>query len=331
LLLSSTHGMLWFVFCLSIFIVVFAKYIVSKNKINLKKKEASVEANRYAKGVQISISLSKNMPIDPYFINGERFYKMRITLRYLEPLLALGILVSFFLPWTANYLSAYELLKLDNFKSTLSFVAIIPLFSLLLMFLSKFSKLQSFLSIIFGSFSVLLIKILINSEKFGEITSIKFSYGFYIYLFLSILLIVFPLYKIFNKTTLLNKKRIAFNSRLLKPWLAFGLLGSFFIPWLKFNFFYLSGYELLLNEAYRKNYWFLLFIPLLSIIVFINFRFKFKLKIVSFLLGITPYLVVLFGISTYDNFLLTSLSLGAYISLLLGAGLLFLSLRIRNK
>jgi len=327
LLLSSTHDMLWLGLCLSLLIIVIVKYLFSKNEINIDEKEASTEANRYAKGVQISIAFSKNMLIDPYFVNGERFYKMRVTLRYLEPLLALGILCSFFLPWTANHLSAYALVKLDDFKSTLSLIAMIPLFSLLLIFLSKFSRLQTVLSIILGLFSFFVINILMHGEKLEKVSFINFSHGFYIYLFFSILLTALPLYKTVNKTTLLNKKRIAFNSKLLKPWLAFGLLGAFFLPWLKFQFTYLSGYELLLDEAYRGSYWFLFFIPFLSIILLINLRFKFRVKVVSFLLGISPYGAIFLGMSAYDKFCLSSLTLGAYLSLLLGTGLLFLSLQ----
>ena len=327
MLLSSTHDMLWLGLCLSLLIVVIVKYLFSKNEINIEEKESSTEANRYAKGVQISIVFSKNMLIDPYFVNGERFYKMRVTLRYLEPLLALGILCSFFLPWTANHLSAYALVKLDSFKSTLSLMTIIPLFSLLLIFLSRFSRLQTILSIVFGLFSFFVINILMHSEKLEKLSFVNFSHGFYLYLFFSILLTLLPLYKRVNKTTLLNKKRIAFNSKLLKPWLAFGLLGAFFLPWLKFQFAYLSGYALLADEAYRGSYWFLLSIPLLSIILLINLRFKFRVKVVSFLLGISPYCAILFGVSSDDKFCLSALSLGAYLSLLLGAGLLFLSLQ----
>ena len=326
-MLSSTHDMLWLGLSLSLLIVVIVKYVFFKNKISMKREEASTEANRYAKGVQISIAFSKNMLIDPYFVNGERFYKMRVTLRYLEPLLALGILCSFFLPWTANHLSAYELVKLDNFKSTLSLMALIPLFSLLLIFLSKFFRIQTILSILFGLFSFFVINILMHGEKLEKVSLINFSHGFYIYLFFSLLLIVLPLYKTVNKTTLLNKKRIAFNSKLLKPWLAFGLLGTFFLPWLKFQSTYLSGCELLLDEAYRGSYWFVLFIPLFSIVLLINLRFKFRVKVVSFLLGISPYCVTIFGLLAYDECCLSSLNLGAYLSLLLGTGLLFLSLQ----
>jgi hypothetical protein len=320
-------GIVWLSVCLFVLMIFIGQYAFSNDNVNIEKKKEYLEASEYAKGVQISLSLSRNMIEDPYFVNGERFYKMRITLRYLESALALGVFFSFFLPWTAKYLSAYELLKLDNFESILSLIFVIPFFSLLLMFSSKFHKIQSFLSIIFGLFSFLLIKILMNTGKFEEIPFVNFSHGFYIYLFLSILLIVLPIYKIFKETTLLNKKKIAFNSKLLKPWLAFGLFSSFFLPWLNFEFSYLSAYALLLDETYRERYWFLMFIPLLSIILFLYSRFNLKLKVISFLTGITSYLAILFGMSRTDEDFLTLLSLGAYISLLLGAGLIFLSLR----
>jgi len=250
-------------------------------------KEKYLEPDEYVKGVQISISLSKNMPIDPYFVKGEYFYKMRVVLGYLEPILALGMLISFFLPWISIdsiHMSAYELLRVDNYD-----------------------------------------------EIFDQLRLEALLYGFYICFLLSVLLIVLPLYKIFNETSLLNRKKIAFNSKLLKPWLAFGLLGAFFLPWFNFDFFYLSGYALLLNEAYTESYWFIILIPIFSIILLVNYRFNMKLKVMSFLTGITPYGVLIMGAIASDESSLRMLNIGAYISLLLGAGLIFLSLRFHVK
>lgn len=299
-----------------------------------KNKKEFLETNEYAKGIQISLSFSKSMFEDPYLVHGEHFYKIRITLRYLEPLLALGILISFFLPWLSRELiplSAYELVKLDNFESTFSFFILLPLLALFLIFTSKFFKLKTFFSLMLGFFPFLLIMLLSYDEKFELLEVEAFLYGFYIYLFLSILLIFFTLYKNFSKTTLLNKKKIAFNSKLLKPWLAFGLLTSFFLPWLSFNWFYLSAYDLLLDENYGKRYWFLLVIPFFSIILLLSYKFNLKLKALSFLAGMSPYLVVLLVWLNSDRNLLNMLCLGAYISLLLGAGLIFLSIHNRLK
>ena len=173
--------------------------------------------------------------------------------------------------------------------------------------------------------------ILSYSEKLEPLELEDFLYGFYIYLFLSILLIFLPLYKIFNKTTLLNKKKIAFNSKLLKPWLAFGLLASFFLPWLNFNLFYMSPYALLIDKNYGEKYWFLLFIPFFSIMLLLCYRFSLKIKVLSFLTGISPYIGVLLVSLNSDRILLNILCLGAYISLLLGAGLIFLSVRRNLK
>ena len=300
----------------------------------MKKKKKYLETNEYAKGIQISLSFSKNMFEDPYLVNGEHFYKIRITLRYLEPLLALGVLISFFLPWFNHGLmhsSAYELLKLDNFESIRSFFFFLPLLALFIVFLSKLYKLKTLLSLILGFFPFIFIMILSYSEKLELLELEDFLYGFYIYLFLSILLIFLPLYKIFNKTTLLNKKKIAFNSKLLKPWLAFGLLASFFLPWLNFNLFYMSPYALLIDENYGEKYWFLLFIPFLSVVLLLCYKFNLKLKILSFLTGISTYIAVFLVFLSTDKNLLNILCLGSYISLLLGAGLIFLSMRINLK
>ena len=224
--------------------------------------------------------------------------------------------------------SAYELLKLDNFESILSFFFFFPLLALFVVFLSKFKTL---FSLILGFFPFIFIMILSYSEKLELLELEDFLYGFYIYLFLSILLIFLPLYKIFNKTTLLNKKKIAFNSKLLKPWLAFGLLASFFLPWLNFNLFYMSPYALLIDENYGEKYWFLLFTPFLSVVLLLCYKFNLKLKTLSFLTGISTYIAVFLVFLSTDKNLLNVLCLGSYISLLLGAGLIFLSMRINLK
>lgn len=286
------NGIIWLSVFLVLVILLIGRFIFSNNKINIEKEKEKIylDADEYVKGVQISISLSKNMLEDPYFVNGEHFYKMRIVLKYLEPLLALGIISSFFLPWVhmdSMDTSLYELLKLENFGFIQSLLLTMPL--------------------------------------------INFLYGFYICLFLSALLIVVPLYKMFNKESLLNKKKIAFNSKLLKPWLAFGLLGSFFLPWINVSSTYLSGYELLLDETYRKVYWFFILVPLSSIMLVIYYRFTMKIKVLSFLTGITPYLVIVLSFIFSNESLFVMLSLGAYVSLCLGGMLIWLSLRYQIK
>lgn len=301
---------------------------VNKKHSELKSKKEYLDSTKNAKGIQISISLSRNIPTDPYFVNGEHFYKMRMVLGYLEPLLALGMIISFFLPWiniTLMYISPYELVKVDNFESKLSFLLLIPSLALFLIFLSKFNNFKTFVSIVLGTSPFLLILFLMDNEKFEKLELEVLVYGFYICMLFSILLIILPLYKMINETTLLNKKKIAFNSKLLKPWLAFGLLGSLSLPWLNFNFFYLNGYTLLLDGTYSEKYWFVVFIPIFSIILLASYRFNMKLKVMSFLTGITPYIVAIFIL--FKEKLLDVLSFGAYTSMLLGAGLIFLSLQ----
>lgn len=290
-----------------------------------KKRQKYAQANEHTKGIQISISLSKGMLVDPYFLKGERFYKIRVVLRYLEPFLVLGLFISFFLPLLSlNRLSmsAYDLVRLDNFTTELSLLVLIPILSFCVIFISKFDKLKFFLSIFLGLLSFLLIEILIDKLKFDFL-----FHGFFMTLFFSILLIILPLYKIFNKETLLNKKKIAFNSKLLKPWLAFGLFASFFLPWLHVDTSYLSGFNLLLDENYREEYGIISTIPIFSMLLIGCYKFSMKLKLISFLTGITPYVMILILTYILEKNLLIYLSVGAYISLLFGLGLVFLSLR----
>jgi hypothetical protein len=315
------------------FIVVFSFSNDSKD-IQEKNKQECAQPDEYIKGVQISISLSRNMLTDPYFVNGEYFYKIRMVLRYLEPLLALGIIISFFLSWIimdSMPMSAYELVKLDSFTSKFSLLILIPFSAFFLMFLSKYHKFKFVVSMVVGLLPFLLILFLMDDVKFEKLELQDFFHGLYICIFFSVLLIVSPLYKIFKKTSLLNKKKIAFNSKLLKPWLAFGLVGLFFLPWLNLNFSYLSGYDLLLDESYRETYWFFVIIPLFSSMLVVYYRFNMKLKVMSFLTGSTPYVILVTIFIVSDINLLVILSLGAYISLLLGAGLIFLSLRYSIK
>jgi len=279
-------------FLLVLLIFLIGRYSFTGDKMNIGKenKTEHLDADEYVKGVQISISLLRNMPEDHYFVNGERFYKMRITLKYLEPFLALGIISSFFLPWinmSSMPISFYELLKLENFEFIQSLFLTIPLTA--------------------------------------------FCYVFYMCLFFSVLLIFLPLYKILYKETVLNRKKIAFNSKLLKPWLAFGLFGSFFLPWFNFNFVYLNGYEILLDKHYREEYWFVVLVPFFAVILAIHYRFNMKIKSISLLAGITPYITLGFMTMILEERFFKVFDIGAYFALCMGTVLIFLSLRSQIK
>ena len=266
------------------------------------------------------------MPKDPYLIRGEQFYKIRLHLRYLETLIAGGVFVSFFAPWIKSPLdstSLYEFLSLQKGFSVDLLLLAIPLFSWITIFLVN-HRVKSWLSLLFG---VLMLSLLWFFQTIKIFQLENLLWGGYMATFLLLFLVILSSYKIFNKETLLHKKKIAINSRVLKPWLAFAMLLSFSFPYFYLDGVYRSAYALLLERKYSVEYWSLGAVFISALLLMLFYKLNMKIKLLSFLTAILVYLLFFRMIFIFGKEVISIFSIGFYFSLFLGSWLLFLSLR----
>ena len=145
--------------------------------------------------------------------------------------------------------------------------------------------------------------------------------------FLLLFLVILSSYKIFNKETLLHKKKIAINSRVLKPWLAFAMLLSFSFPYFYLDGVYRSAYTLLLERDYSVEYWSLGAVLIFALLLMLFYKLNIKIKLLSFLTATLVYLLFFRMIFIFGKEVISIFSMGFYLSLFLGSWLLFLSLR----
>ena len=261
------------------------------------------------------------MPKDPYCIKGEQFYKIRLHLRYLESLVAGGIFLSFFAPWMQTpfgSISLYNFIALKRGFSVELLLLVIPLFSLSIVFLANY-RFKSWLSLLFG---VLMLSLLWSLHQIENLL-----WGGYMNSFLLLFLVILSGYKTMNKETLLHKKKIAINSRVLKPWLALAMLLSFSFPYFYLDGVYRSAYAILLERDYGAKYWFLGTVPIASLLLILFYTLNLKIKQLSFLTGALVYMVFFRMVYIFGKEAISLFSLGFYLSLFLSTWLLFLSLR----
>jgi len=326
------NGIVWMSILLWFLVIIVGIFLFHHDEDFTKKQQ--IQEDEHFNGVQIVLHLPKNMPEDPYSSNGEKFIRIDFIPKYIESILAIGVLVSFFLPWVRGCfleLSPCDLLLVDGFKSKYSLLLLIPILSILLIFLSKYKKIKSFVALFLGFSPFLLLFLLLPSRSFEIADMKKLSDGFYLFSIFSIFLIVPALYRIFNQRIYIDRREIAVSSKTLKFWLALGILGTFFLPWFQVSSFSLSGYELLMDENYRKIYWFIGVIPLNAIGLALNYKFNQKVKYMAFLTGVMPFIVLSFGFLLLDINLFMILSFGAYITLFLGIILILFSIKTNKK
>ena len=330
--LLGEKGIIWMSILFLFLIIVIGIFLFHHEEDFTKKRH--IQTDEHLNGLQIMLHLPKNIPEDPYLSNGEKFFRIDFAPKYIEMVLAIGVFVSFFLPWISTsfgQIFPYELLVSDTFKSKFSLLIFMPMSAILLMFLSKHKKIKSFVALFVGLTPFLFILFLVFERSF-EISDIKnFSNGFYFFSLFSIFLVVPAIYRIFNKRIYIDRREMSVSSKTLKFWLAFGMLGSFFLPWFTIMSSSLSGYELFMNEQYREVYWFIGVIPFLAIILAFNYKLNKKVKSMAFFTGMTPYVVLGFGSLFLHINLFMLLSLGAYITLFLGIILISLSLQTNRK
>jgi len=326
------NGIVWMSILLWFLVIVVGIFLFHYDEDFTKKQH--IQADEHLNGVQIVLHLPKNMPEDPYSSNGEKFLRMDFIPKYIESILAIGVLISFFIPWVRGCffeLTPYDLLLVNGFKSKYSLLLLIPILAVLLMFLSKHRKIKSFVALFLGLIPFLLLFFLLPNRSFEIVNMKELSDGFYLFSVFSIFLIVPALYRIFNQRIYIDRREMAVSSKTLKFWLALGILGTFFLPWLEISSFPLSGYELLVYENYRKVYWFIGVIPFTAIILAFNYKFNQKVKGMAFMTGVIPFIVLGFGSLLLHINLFLILSFGAYLTLFLGIILILFSIKTNNK
>lgn len=107
---------------------------------------------------------------------------------------------------------------------------------------------------------------------------------------------------------------------------ASGLLVSFFLPWVNFLGAHPSGFDIQkLGDEYKLHW----LIPLFSVVAIVAGLTKQSQRTAAQLAGAVPFLAFIYWFSKLGSDLMNSLSYGAYLALICGAGLEILSRRLK--
>lgn len=107
--------------------------------------------------------------------------------------------------------------------------------------------------------------------------------------------------------------------------LALGLLFAFFLPWVKLFFFKGSGYDVGIHLSGKAQVVWLF--PVMAVAVIGAAIQNIRTSLICLIAGALPYVALAWGASRLKSDVFRVLTIGAYVSLLFGAGLLLVGLR----
>ena len=106
--------------------------------------------------------------------------------------------------------------------------------------------------------------------------------------------------------------------------LALGLLLAFFLPWVRLFFFKGSGYDVGIHLSGKAQVVWLF--PTLAVAVIVAAIQNLRTRVVCLIAGALPYVALAWGASRLKSDVFRVLTIGAYLSLGFGAGLLIVGL-----
>ena len=107
--------------------------------------------------------------------------------------------------------------------------------------------------------------------------------------------------------------------------LALGLLFAFFLPWVRLFFFRGSGYDVGIHLSGKSQLVWLF--PVMAVAVIVAAIQSIRTGVICLAAGALPYVALAWGASRLKGDVFRVLTIGAYLSLLFGAGLLVVGLR----
>ena len=263
----------------------------------------------------------------------KEYFTINFSSYYIEPLLAFGLLIGFFFPWIDFIfmkLSIYEVLKQNDIGAQ-SFFWLIPIFSVITILTSRFHKDLRLLTLVTGAIPYIIIATAMI--KYGTDTSLSerkaLSYGFYFTYILGFLMIARSLHRMIKEKSILNlvytKKETIIPIQIKVKWinlfLALGLIISFFLPWANILVDY-SGYALVNDGLISKYIWSIpIFAFFLIIATLLGDYILFPVTT-----GLLPFIFLITESRSSSNDVVSMLSYGGYLTLLLSLTLLILTL-----
>lgn len=268
---------------------------------SFKSKKVEQKVEDYSKGVEIILQIPKEFSVSN---DSENFFKIRVSMYYLQIVLLIGIMFSSSIQWLLNdELSIEALLHL-----------IVPFFALLLLLFNIFFALNNTLSFIVGLFFLIASFILSLPEAL---------YGVYTF---SILLMILSLYRKFYRDNNINKTaKVLIGSRMLMAWAALSIIGVYLLSCL-----FWKDYLISMDISYLERYWFVLLPFIFALLLLILFIFKLKIKAMAFLTGFSIYVLFVLLLINFPNYLFYE-NISMYVIVLFGTLLLWLSLRKNMK
>ena len=312
----------------SIILIPFYALSNSKDEVIIDKEDIDEELD-IKEEVNIEEAIKETIKVKKF----KEYFTINFSSYYIEPLLAFGLLVSFFLPWIDFIfmkISIYEVLK-QNDMGELSFFWLIPIFSIITILTSRFHKDLRLLTLVTGAIPYILVGIAMI--KYGTDTSTKdmeaLSYGFYLTYIIGFILMARSIYRMIKEKSILtlvsSQKEKIRPIKIKVQWinilLALGLIVSFFLPWANILISY-SGYDLVNDGLISKYIWAIpIFAFMLIIATLLGDYVFFPLTT-----GLLPFIFLITEVRSSSNDVFSMLSYGGYLTLLLSLALLVLTL-----